>query len=314
MRLATMSLTKTTTEAGASVMATVRRATISRLTFPMKKFLIHQGIPLALTAVVFAAMWGILHLEILVLNRFSSSESLQITILWADVLVGMTIYLKTSIDFAIFIGHLMRTHPGWKNRIAIECGTAAGNALGTVVILALWNFFREIEWLLAIMILLAAMVLLKLAEDGLEHAQDPDRRYPAVFQKAVDLFAVILDRVNAVFRPVLGRIMPHASLNTTTQYSWMGLLIFSGTIPFVLGLDDFAGYVPLFSIVHVYGFAIGVLLGHLVLNICLFLSPDTTIRIVKQPIISFFGSIAFVGLAVWGLVEVWHILARGYFS
>jgi hypothetical protein len=54
----------------------------------------------------------------------------------------------------------------------------------------------------------------------------------------------------------------------------------------------------------VYGFGIGIFLGHMVLNIFLFLSPRRTIAAVKQPVISFLGSLAFVGLAIWGLVEV----------
>jgi hypothetical protein len=80
------------------------------------------------------------------------------------------------------------------------------------------------------------------------------------------------------------------------------------TVPFILGLDDFAGYVPLFNIVNVYGFAIGVFLGHMILNIFLFISPQHTIKIVKNAYISFTGSIVFIGLAVWGLVEVFKII------
>ncbi len=278
------------------------------------RFVLEQVIPLGLTVVVFLAMWGLLHLQVLGLNAIGGAEQIHIRILWPDVLVGLTIYLKTSIDFAIFIGHLMRTHPGWKNRIAIECGTAFGNALGTFVILAIWNFFRNVDWLLALMVVLASLVLLKMAEDGLDHAQDEDKRYPAWFQKMVTLTGRGLHMVNAIFRPVLGTIMPHVSLNTTKKYGWVGLMFFSASIPFILGLDDFAGYVPLFSIVHVYGFAVGVFAGHLILNICLFLSPDTTIKIVKQPIISFLGSLAFIGLAIWGLVEVWHIVEHAYLS
>ncbi len=274
----------------------------------MRPTLLQQGIPLLLTVVVFALMWAVLHGEIIVLNMVHLGAPIQLTILWTDVLVGMTIYIKTSIDFAIFIGHLMRTNPGWKNRIAIECGTAAGNAFGTVVILAIWSFFRDIDWLLALMILLASLVLLKLAEDGLEHARDEDNRYPRLFHTAVDICSRVLAAINRVTAPVLNRIVPHATLNAKPQPSWWHLLLFSASIPFILGLDDFAGYVPLFSVVHVYGFAIGVLLGHLLLNICLFLSPERTILIVKQPIISFLGSIAFVGLAMWGLFEVWHIV------
>ncbi len=279
-----------------------------------RSLFIEQGIPLVLTVVVFGAMWALLHLEVLALNAAGGLEEISSRILWADVLVGMTIYLKTSIDFAIFIGHLMRTHPGWKNRVAIECGTALGNALGTFAILAIWNFFRNIDWLLAIMVVLAALVLFKMAQDGLEHAREDDGKYPAWFHRMVDATEAVLGAINAVFRPILGRIMPHLSLNPTKTYGWTGLLVFSATVPFILGLDDFAGYVPLFSIVHVYGFAIGVFAGHLLLNICLFLSPNTTIKVVKQPIISFLGSLAFVGLATWGLLEAWRIVEHAYLS
>ena len=34
-----------------------------------------------------------------------------------DILIGLTIYLKTSIDFAVYIGRLMAKYPGWKNRV-----------------------------------------------------------------------------------------------------------------------------------------------------------------------------------------------------
>ena len=75
-----------------------------------------------------------------------------------------------------------------------------------------------------------------------------------------------------------------------------------------MGLDDFAGYVPVFNVVNVFGFSIGVVVGHMLLNILLYLSPATTIRVVKNPVISFVGSLAFIGLAIWGIVEVVHLL------
>lgn len=267
-----------------------------------------QVIPLVLTAVLVIVLWFLLWLEITVLNYWQPTQPIALKLLWADVLVGLTIYLKTSIDFAIFIGHLMRTHSGWKNRIAIECGTAIGNALGTFVILAIWNFFREIDWLLAAMVIVASLVLFKLAEDGLAHAYTESSRYPGWFMPTVRDLNNFLQIINNFTQPVLSRLVPHASLNPTKQYSWWGLAIFAGSIPFILGLDDFAGYVPLFSVVHVYGFAVGVLLGHMILNIALFLAPDRTIQVVKQPVISFLGSVAFVGLALWGLFEAVHII------
>jgi hypothetical protein len=49
----------------------------------------------------------------------------------------------------------------------------------------------------------------------------------------------------------------------------------------------------------------------MLLNIALFLSPSATIRAVKNPIISFFGSVAFVGLALWGLFEAAKLIGFG---
>lgn len=276
----------------------------------MNRFL-SQAIPLLLTVVVFVAMIVLLHGEVWILNLFTT-DAILTKVLWPDVLIGMTIYLKTSIDFAIFIGHLMRTHPGMKNRIAIECGTALGNALGTIVILAIWTFFRQVDWLLAIMIILASLVLLSMAEEGLEHAEDlksSSRKLVALSVRGVE---TSLMRINKIFAPLLSRILPEMRMNTDKRFGWFGLVFFSATIPFILGLDDFAGYVPLFSLVHVYGFAIGVFAGHMILNIALFLSPKTTIKLVTQPVIAFVGAIAFVGLALWGFYEAVHILVHAY--
>src|SRR3990167_3904370 len=97
-----------------------------------------QLLPLALTVVILVLLSGILWGEIILLNQFTSQKILT-DIRWSDVLVGLTIYLKTSIDFAIFMGNLMHANPGWKNRIAIEIGTAVGNASGTLIILAIWT-------------------------------------------------------------------------------------------------------------------------------------------------------------------------------
>ena len=50
------------------------------------------------------------------------------------------------------------------------------------------------------------------------------------------------------------------------------LLLFSFSVPFILGLDDFAGYVPLFNIINVFGFSLGVIGAHMLLNIALFIN------------------------------------------
>lgn len=264
-----------------------------------------QVVPLFLTGVVFVLMWALLFFEITLLNRtVISREHILLRLQWSDIVIGLTIYLKTSIDFAIFIGRLMAQYPGWKNRVMIEIGTALGNALGTLGILLLWDVFREVRLLMAAMITLAALVLFRLAEEGLDHVKDEEGKYHISFFGFEYGFERMLSRFNRAVAPVLNKLVPQVSMRVETQSGFKALFVFSFTIPFILGLDDFAGYIPLFNIVHVYGFAVGVFLGHMLLNIFLFLSPQRTITVVKHPWISFFGSLAFVGLALWGLFEV----------
>ena len=150
----------------------------------------------------------------------------------------------------------------------------------------------------------ASLVLFKMAEGGLEHAKIEDRHFPRWFQRFVDLFEKYLDRLNRTIAPVLSRIMPEMTMRSTKRATFWSLLSLSFTIPFILGLDDFAGYVPLFSVVNVFGFSVGVFVGHMILNALLYLSPARTIKVVKNPVISLIGSFVFVGLGIWGLSEV----------
>ena len=272
-----------------------------------KTLLSHQAIPLALTFVVCGLLILAIYAEVVVSNIFTRIDILR-KIHFSDILIGMTIYLKTSVDFAIFIGNLMTRYHTWKYRIAIEIGTAVGNALGTAVVLFIWNIFREVEIVLAIMIIIASFVLLKLAEEGLEHIKEYSVTLPNWLNQSSRTFEHLLKNFNKLGQPVLKFVIPNLSLKPKKGLTFIGLLGFSFTVPFILGLDDFAGYVPLFNIVNVLGFSIGVLVGHMILNILLFISPVKTVKIVKNPYIAFGGSIIFVGLAVLGFYEVWKMI------
>jgi len=273
-----------------------------------ESFATRQLLPLSLTVVAFVGLVAFLYLEIVILNHFTV-EDIALTINPFDVLIGLTIYLKTSIDFAVFIGNLMHKNPGTKGRIAIELGTAVGNAAGTLAILLIWTFFKEVKWLLVIMIFLAAIVLFKLAEDSLEHAKGAEK-HPKWFTYMVRKLDRALHIFNTFTHPLLKRILPAAGMKAAGFKKFWPLFLFSFSVPFILGLDDFAGYVPLFSIINVFGFGIGVFLGHMILNILLYISPERTIKLVKLPAISFIGAVAFVMLGVYGLIEIVKIIGH----
>lgn len=266
-------------------------------------YLRNQTIALGLTLAACLLLVGAIWLEITLLNHVLS-EKIVLVLRPADVLIGATIYLKTAIDFAIFIARLMEKNPGLKGRIGIEIGTALGNGIGTMAILLIWSFFKEVNWLLAIMIIVASLVLLRLAQDTLTHGQS---RQP-VLVKITGWIEKFLQAVNAVTAPLLSRIVPSQSLKVEHKKAFLALLMMAFTVPFILGLDDFAGYVPLFNVVNVFGFSVGVFIGHMVLNIALYISPSRTITLVRNPVIAVLGSVAFVGLAGWGLFEAFKLL------
>lgn len=263
-----------------------------------------QLIALPLTVLALGVLILFIYVEIGLLNKILI-DKISLHIRLQDVLIGMTIYLKTAVDFALFIGRLMQKNQGLKGRIGIELGTAAGNGIGTALILVVWVFFRQFNWLLALMVLVAAVVLLRLAEDGLEHAPQGQ---PGWFSRLAQGFEKGLRLVNGRLAPLVDHIIPKNSLVVTAKRTFLGLFALSFTVPLILGLDDFAGYVPLFSLVSVFGFAIGAMAGHTLLNIFLFLSPSRTTRVVQNPVVSVLGGLAFVALAIFGFVEAYRLL------
>lgn len=270
--------------------------------------LFEQVIPIVLATVVFGTLAMALFFVIRLLNLVPTGNPISLDWRWRDVIVGATIYFKTSVDFAILIGYLMRANPGRKNRIAIELGTALGNGVGTILILCFWVIFKQLHFLLGLMILLSALVLFEMAQSGLEHFSSWGVKF-GIKRKLYNFLKNILDFILGFTKPLTSKILPNFSKTLSGERSlkWTALLMFALTTPFILGLDDFAGYVPLFSIVNVFGFALGVMAAHMVLNIGLFANPDATIKFFKNQWISFAGTIAFMALATWAIIEAVRI-------
>ena len=269
---------------------------------------LQQVVPLLLTIIILGVLSAVLYGFVVLLNLLPTGTKISLIVRPVEVFVGITIYLKTAIDFAIFMGRLMSTNPGWRNRVAIEIGTAMGNAIGTILVIGIWVVFKEIDLLLALMVFLAALVLFELAHGGLEHIEHWESK--GLIKK--NLYALLhhfLDFTMRLTQPLLSRIMPDlgAKLKGKEGLGWRALFIFAVSVPFILGLDDFAGYVPLFNVINVLGFSLGVFVAHTMLNVALFLSPAKTIVAVKNEYISFLGTLAFIFLAFYGLYEVVRI-------
>lgn len=270
----------------------------------MKKAANIQTIPLLLTALTFIFLVFVLFVFVSSLNLFLPSSKITFQIKTQDILVGLLIYLKTSIDFAIFIGNLMRQNQSIKDRIAIETGTALGNTLGTLAVLGIWAFFKEIPLLMSFMIIIASLVLLGMASESLNELLTHSLPFKTIFI----LFNLFLAKINLTIEKFLGKIIPDVKITQVKSLHFIPLVMFSFTIPFILGLDDFAGYIPLFSIINVFGFSIGIFLGHMLLNIALFLNPKKTIAIVRHPLILFIGFFAFIFIAIFGFIESFKLI------
>lgn len=273
----------------------------------MSKRFIEKIIPVILTVLTFFVLSTLLYGVLLVLDSLHLQYPIILDFRKRELLFGILIFLKTAIDFAIFMGNLMHTNPGWKKKIAIAFGTSIGNAFGTFLILIVWTLFKEIPALMVISILFSSVILLKLSEESFELFLKQKKSFIKI-RMPVGLLQNQLDFVNNLFRPILKFFVPDLNLTRTKKLSFINLIVFSFTIPFILGINDFAGYIPLFEYVNVFGFTLGVMLGHMLLTIGLFMLPKKTVSVVKHPIVLIGGGLAFLAIAIFGFYESFKIL------
>lgn len=247
-----------------------------------------QLLPIGLSLSLFALFSALTY----VLVRWLGGLSTEF--IWWQFALGIFIYLKTSVDYALFVGGLMGENEGIPKRIAMNVGTQVGCFLGVTMIVILWSFFKEIHWLMAILLVIAGYILIGLGDGSQEHFES----LPEGFRKPLRIFFDIT-------RPVVGLFtwfMPDGEMSAVPMTVGR-LLLVSSIIPFALGADDLAGYMTLLQPANVFSLLVGIYFGDAIIDIALFFSPKTTVSIVKNRWVSYFGALFFIGLGVVSIFD-----------
>ncbi len=275
----------------------------------MRKVFIRKIVPILLAIFTFLGLATVLYGILLILDSLPLTYPIILDFRRREVLIGVVIYLKTAIDFAILMGNLMHTNPGWKKRIAIGLGTAMGNAFGTFSVLTVWTLAKEFKILIIVFVFVSSVILLRLAEESFEEFLKQKKSFIKIdIRKPVSLLQDQLDFVNRIFRPILKFFVTDLNLTKTKKLSFANLVIFSFTIPFILGFNDFSAYIPMFAYINVFGFTLGILSGHMLLTIGLFAFPKKTVLFVKHPLVLIGGGLAFIMIGLFGFWQTFRIL------
>lgn len=257
----------------------------------MNKQLIPVSISLSLFGLCSVITYGLLHF----LNGFDLvAHKLSLTLVFGQFLIGIFIYLKTSVDYALFVGALMEKNPGTPKRIAMNVGTQIGCFLGVTVIVVLWVFFKEIHWLMAILLVIAGMILIGLGDGSQEHFS----ALPEKLRRPLEIFFDVTRPIVKLFT----FFMPDNEMSAK-EMNTKKLFFVSGIIPFALGADDLAGYMVLLNPVNAFSLLVGIYFGDAIIDIALFFDPEITVKIVKNRWVSYVGALFFIGL---GLLSIYH--------
>lgn len=260
----------------------------------------NQLIPISVSLGCFVVFVLLTYFLLNIINGFGIiQQKFILSISFTDILLGMVIYLKTAVDYAIFVGLMMDKNAGTVKRIAMNAGTSIGAFIGVSLVVILWAFFKEISWLMAILLVLAGAVLFSLGDSSQEHF----KAIPAKLKKPLEVFFNIV-------RPVISLLtffMPNGEFKPRKMAGW-SLFIFSGVLPFLLGADDLAGYMALIRTHNIFGLLIGIYLADAFIDIALFSNRKFTVRMVKNRWISYFGALFFVFLGVISFKHAFELI------
>ncbi len=254
-----------------------------------------QLLPIIISLSLFVVFSIITHFLLVGLDSLKLfNQQLSTEFIWVQIGLGVFIYLKTAVDYALFVGMLMEKNDGIPKRIAMNVGTQIGCFIGVTGIVILWAFFKEIHWLMAILLVIAAMILFGLGDGSQEHFEE----IHPYLRKPLQLFFDFTRPIVKVFT----FFMPDSEMKPTI-FGIKKLFLVSMIIPFALGADDLAGYMTLLTPFNIFSLLVGIYFGDAIIDIALFWNRDSTVKIVKNKWISYLGAIFFIGLGIMSIIH-----------
>lgn len=244
--------------------------------FYLKKILL-----LFINFLIFLLLVFVLFSVIKKANLISGKNPISFKIIVSDILFGIFIYLKTSLDFVIYAGSFIKVNKKIKNLGAFITGTSIGNSAGVFLIIFIWAIVRNFKWFLFFAILVSSVTLFFLGSKNINEFWENYKKEA---------------------KP--GKANEEEKLGNK---SFKQVFISSLKLPFILGIDDFAGYIPLFNILNITSFSIGVLLGHFFLTSFILINEKPMRKVVSFKFFDLFGGLIFIAIATWGIVEAFSL-------
>ena len=257
----------------------------------LHRTLLSQLIPILVCTVLFTLFVTSSVLFITQLINPYSSEKIEISFHLKDFLVGFFLYFITAVDYALIVGRMQTVNRGLTARFVMNVFTCLGCFIGVSLVLFLWGFAKEVDWLIISLLIFAGSVMVKLAYEGLEYFVDAKN----IWKPIRVLTAAITTSLHHATEGITFWI-PELASPKVTKMSLGKLALWSGILPFIIGLDDFIGYMGAMTIYNVFSLLVGIYLADIVIDILIFISPKATKKIVESALLSLLATYAFLYL------------------
>lgn len=268
---------------------------------------VYQFFPVAVCLFLFCFF---IFASVLIIERIinpASQEKILFELHVTDILVGFFLYFVTAVDYALVVGRMSIRNPGSRARLAMNVFTCVGCFVGVSLVLLLWGFAKEVPGIILPLLIFAGSVMVKLAYEGREYFEHST----SIWSWVRSLTMIILKVLYYPTR-IFTYWIPELSSPKVESLSVRKLAVWSFVLPFIIGLDDFIGYMGAMTIYNVFSLLIGIYLADIFIDILIFISPALTRKVVENAILSLLAAYAFLYLAYKSFSESILIAEESY--